>query len=136
MNTYLAIKHLHVLCVILSAAGFILRGILMLLESPRPRRQSRLLKMAPHVNDTVLLAAAVALAIMSNQYPFVDAWVTAKVFGLIAYIILGSLALKEREGRSKPLRGLYWVMALLTFGYIVSVALTRNPLGALSPLLS
>lgn len=134
MNTYLAIKHLHVLCVILSAAGFILRGVLMLLESPW--RRSRLLKTAPHVNDTLLLAAAVALAVMSDQYPFVDAWVTAKVFGLIGYIILGSLALKEGVGRSKPVRGLYWVLALLTFGYIVSVALTRNPLGVLSLLLS
>ena len=86
--------------------------------------------MAPHVNDTVLLAAALTLAVLTEQYPFVTNWVTAKVFGLIAYIILGFLALK---GDLAPrARFAVWLTALTVFSYIVSVALTKNPWGALA----
>lgn len=125
MNYYLAIKHLHVACVILSGAGFFLRGVRMFGDAPPPR--SRWLAMAPHVNDTVLLAAAMALMVLTNQYPFVDAWVTAKVFGLIGYIILGSVALKA--GRTRPARIAAWLAALAVFAYVVSVALTKSPWG-------
>ncbi|MCX7174357.1 MAG: SirB2 family protein [Proteobacteria bacterium] len=125
MTYYLAIKSLHVACVVLSGGGFFLRGILMLNDSPI--LEQRWLKIFPHVNDTVLLVAALTLAVMAGWYPFVDAWITAKVFGLIAYIILGSLALKA--GRSKSVRLASWLAALAIFGYIVSVALLHDPRG-------
>lgn len=128
MNMYFAIKYLHVACVILSGTGFFFRGLLMLNDSPLAER--RWLKIFPHVNDTVLLAAALTLAVMIGQYPFDAAWVTAKVFGLIGYVILGSLALKA--GRSKRLRLICWLLALLVFAYIVSVALTHDPRGFLA----
>ena len=128
MDMYFAIKHLHVACVILSGTGFFFRGLLMLSDSPLA--EQRWLKILPHVNDTVLLAAALTLAVMIGQYPFDAAWVTAKVFGLIAYVILGSLALKA--GRSKRLRLICWLLALLVFAYIVSVALTHDPRGFLA----
>ena len=128
MNTYLAIKHLHVACVVLSGVGFLSRGLLMLNDAPLLRQ--RWLRIFPHVNDTLLLAAALTLCALSGQYPFVDAWLTAKVFGLIAYIILGYLALKA--GRTKSFRLVSWLAALLAFAYIVSVALTHNPLGMLA----
>lgn len=122
---YIAIKHLHVACVIVSISGFFLRGMLMVAESPI--LQQRWIKVVPHVNDATLLAAAIALSAMSGQYPFVDGWLTAKVFGLITYIILGSIALKA--GRTRGVRIAAWLAAMVTFGYVVSVALTRNPAG-------
>ncbi|HQW19697.1 MAG TPA: SirB2 family protein [Rhodocyclaceae bacterium] len=128
MNAYFAIKHLHVACVILSGAGFFLRGLLMLSDSPL--MANRWLKIVPHVNDTLLLLAALTLTAMIGQYPFVAGWVTAKIFGLIGYIILGSLALKA--GRSKRVRLICWVLALLVFAWIVSVALTHDPRGFLA----
>lgn len=125
---YAAIKHLHITCVILSGTGFFLRGLLMFRDSPLLSR--RWIKVVPHVNDTALLAAAIALTVLTDQYPFVDAWVTAKVFGLIAYVILGSLALKA--GRTKGARRAAWFAALAVFGFVVSVALTKSPWGVLS----
>ncbi|OHC69552.1 MAG: regulator SirB [Rhodocyclales bacterium GWA2_65_20] len=125
MTYYFAIKHLHVACVILSGTGFFLRGFLMFRNASPPR--SRWIAAAPHVNDTVLLAAALALMVLTHQYPFVDAWVTAKVFGLVAYIILGSVALKA--GRTQRIRIAAWLAALAVFAYVVSVALTKNPWG-------
>ncbi|MBI3525625.1 MAG: SirB2 family protein [Betaproteobacteria bacterium] len=125
MLFYLAVKYLHIGCVVLSGSGFFLRGLLMLGDSPLLQR--RWLKIAPHVNDTVLLAAALILVALSGQYPFVDAWVTAKVFGLVGYIILGTLAL--RPGRSKGVRAAFWLAALAVFAYIVSVALSKDARG-------
>ncbi len=126
--TYALLKHLHVGMVILSGAGFFLRGLLMARESPLLTQ--RWVKVVPHITDTALLAAAIGLSVMSAQYPFVATWVTAKVFGLIAYIILGSMALKA--GRTRRVRITAWLAALAAFGYVASVALTKNPLGFIS----
>jgi len=125
---YLALKHLHITCVILSIGGFFVRGLLSLSGSTPARRNW--LRWLPHVNDTILLAAAIGLTVVLGQYPFVHGWLTAKVFGLIAYIILGSIALQA--GRTWGQRLVAWLAALLVFGYVASVALTKNPLGALS----
>jgi uncharacterized membrane protein SirB2 len=122
--SYLALKHLHVTCVVLSGLGFCLRGWWMLRESPL--RQHRLTRVLPHVVDTLLLGSALTMAWLSGQYPFVNGWLTAKLCGLIAYILLGAMALKR--GRTKAIRRRYFGLALLAYAYIVSVALTRNPL--------
>lgn len=120
---YLAIKHLHMLCAGISISLFTVRGIWMLADSPMLTR--RWVRIAPHVNDTLLLTAAITLAVWSHQYPFDMPWLTAKVLALLAYIGLGTVALKR--GRSKPIRAGAFVLALLTFAYIVAVALTRSP---------
>jgi uncharacterized membrane protein SirB2 len=120
----LALKHLHMTAVAVSFLLFFIRGIWMMRESPLIAR--RWVKVLPHVNDTVLLAAGLATAYRVGQYPFVDDWLTAKVFGLIAYIVLGTLALKR--ARTKRARIAYWVAALATFGYVVAVAVTKNPI--------
>lgn len=121
---YFSLKHLHLLCVVLSGTGFLLRGFWMLTGSPWLSR--RWVGVAPHFVDTALLGSAVSMAVMSGQYPFVEGWLTAKIFGLIAYILCGTVALKR--GRSKVQRAVFFVVACAFFLYIVSVALTRNPL--------
>ena len=122
--SYLALKHLHVTCVVLSGLGFCLRGWWMLRESPL--RQHRLTRTLPHIIDTLLLGSALTMAWMSGQYPFVNGWLTAKLIGLLAYILLGMMALKR--GRTLTLRARYFGLAVLAYAYIVSVALTRSPL--------
>lgn len=122
--SYLLLKHLHVTCVVLSGLGFCLRGWWMLRESPL--RQHRLTRVVPHAVDTLLLGSALTMAWMSGQYPFAQGWLTAKLCGLIAYIVLGSMALKR--GKTRQSRATYFGLALLTYAYIVSVALSRNPI--------
>jgi uncharacterized membrane protein SirB2 len=124
---YLALKHLHITCVVLSISGFFVRGLLSFSGSPLMGRGW--MRWLPHVNDTLLLTAAIGLVMVTGQYPFVQGWLTAKIFGLIAYIILGSVALKARCSRRQ--RQAAWGAALLAFGYVVSVALTRSQLGPL-----
>jgi uncharacterized membrane protein SirB2 len=120
------LRTLHVVCATLSLALFVLRGTWRLLDSPQLQR--RWIRIVPHVIDTVFLGAGIALAVRIEQYPFVHAWLTAKVLGLIGYILLGSLALK---GPNRPVRAIAFVAALGLFAYIASVARYRHPLGFL-----
>ncbi len=125
---YLALKHFHITCVILSGTGFALRGWWSMTGSPRLR--ARLTRILPHIVDSCLLASAIGLAVMAEQYPFVNGWLTAKVLGLFAYIGLGAVAL--RPARPKAVRVAAFAAALATLSYIVSVALSKNPLGWLA----
>ena len=122
---YLALRYLHISCVVLSGAGFLLRGAWMFLDSPLLGR--RWVRVVPHLVDSALLVSAVALAALSGQYPLAQHWLTAKVVALLAYIACGTMALKR--GRSRAVRCFFFVVALLVFGYIVSVAITRSLLG-------
>jgi uncharacterized membrane protein SirB2 len=122
--SYLALKHLHVTCVVLSGLGFALRGWWMLRDSPRLK--ARLARVVPHVVDSLLLGSALLMAWQSGQYPFAQSWLTAKFFGLLAYILLGTMALKR--GKTRNQRALFLILALVAYAYIVGVALTRNPL--------
>ncbi|HWI14320.1 MAG TPA: SirB2 family protein [Burkholderiales bacterium] len=121
--SYVALKGLHVACVVTSYSLFVLRGVWMLRGSARLQR--RWVKVLPHVVDTVLLASAVLLAMTIRQYPFVAPWLTAKVLGLAVYIVLGVVALKR--GRTPAIRLSAWIAAQLTFFYIVAVAVTHTP---------
>lgn len=123
MMDYAAIRHLHIACAGISVSLFAARGAMQL--GGIDWRRWRWLRIVPHVNDTLLLTAAVALAVISAQYPLAQPWLTAKVLGLCAYIALGSLALR----RSVPVkvRRNAFVGALLAAAYIVGVALTRSP---------
>lgn len=121
---YVVLKTMHVSCVAASYTLFVVRGWWMLRESPRLRQ--RWVRTLPHAVDTLLLASALAMAVMSRQYPFVAGWLTAKVLALLAYIGLGMIAL--RFGCSRGVRAAAWLAAQVTFVYIVAVALTRNPL--------
>ena len=57
--------------------------------------QQRWVKIVPHVVDTLLLVSALTLVFWSDQYPFEQPWLTAKVLALIVYIALGTIALKR-----------------------------------------
>lgn len=122
--SFMLLKTLHVGCVAVSFSLFFLRGLWTLNDSPLMRQ--RWVRIAPHVVDTLLLGSALALAVLIRQYPFADAWLTAKVLALLLYIILGSLALKH--ARSRAARLSCWLAAQAVFGYIVLVAINHNPL--------
>ena len=122
--TYLALNNLHLATLTITLALFLLRGAWMMADSPR--LQARWVRIVPHVNDTLLLISGIALAVLIQQYPLVDGWLTAKLLALIVYIVLGTFALKR--GKTKAQRITAWFAALLTFGYMVAVALAHDPL--------
>ena len=122
--SYIILKHIHLTCVVLTFILFTIRGFWMLSESGL--LQKRWVKIAPHIIDTTLLVSALALAITLQISPLEQTWLLAKIIGLLVYIVLGTVALKR--GKTKPIRMTAFVLALLTFGYIVKVALTKSPL--------
>jgi uncharacterized membrane protein SirB2 len=117
-------KSIHLITVVLTISGFLLRSYWMLCESPL--LQNRIVKTVPHINDTVLLLAAIWTAAIIGQYPFVNGWLTAKILGAIAYILCGGIALSY--GPTRRIRIVALVGALLCFAYVVYVAITKNPL--------
>lgn len=99
--------------------------------SPHHHRLTRIL---PHVVDTAFLASGIALALVSRLDLSASPWLWAKLAGLVAYIVLGSLAIKRAPGlRAKTL---CFLSALSVFGWMVSVAVLKSPLGFLASLFS
>jgi uncharacterized membrane protein SirB2 len=127
---YLAVKIVHQSAVALSLTGFFARGIGSLAGAAWVR--SRAAKSLPHVVDSVLLLSALTLAWMLRANPVATPWLLAKIIGLLVYIALGMIALKPT--RPVPVRAVAWVAALAAFGYIVSVAITKNPAGLFAAL--
>lgn len=130
MNNYLIAYYTHITCVTLSISLFLIRGFWMLRGSAMLDHKA--VKIVPHIIDTVLLVSAIALTVILSQYPFVHSWLTVKVVALIIYIVLGTIALKR--GKTPTVRGIAFVLAIVTFGYILSVAWYRHPFGILAPL--
>ncbi|WP_199609329.1 SirB2 family protein [Flocculibacter collagenilyticus] len=120
---YMAVKHLHLTFVLLSVSLLVLRFAWMLKSSPM--LEKRWVKIVPHINDTLLLISAFGLCFMISQYPFQDKWLTEKIFAVVAYILMGTMALK---GRTTQLR---WIAMLGAFGWlglIAKLAVTKQPI--------
>jgi len=120
--TYTALKYLHILTVAITLALFLLRSVWMLIDSPR--LQARWLKIVPHINDTLLLTAAIALLLVGSLNPLEQPWIMAKIIGLLAYIGLGTVALKR--GKTRAIRVKAMIAALGVFAYIVAMAVTKQ----------
>lgn len=119
---YSLLKLIHVGTVYITFGLFLVRGIWMLLDSPR--LQDRWVKVVPHLNDTLLLTAAIAMLVVGGLNPLAHPWLLVKIGGLLLYIGLGTMALKR--GRSKGQRALYFLAALASIGYIIAVAVTKQ----------
>ena len=119
---YPLLRTLHIATVHLTLILFLLRGFWMLVESPR--LDARWARIVPHINDSLLLFAAIAMLVVAGLNPLEQPWLLAKIFGLLAYIGLGTLALKR--GKSKAIRIKALIAALGMFGYILAVAITKQ----------
>jgi uncharacterized membrane protein SirB2 len=118
---YLVLRQVHAALAIASLLMFVTRGTLLLAARPIPRP----LRWLQHLNDTLLLTAAIALAVWSGQYPFQQAWLTAKLCALFVYILLGKQALRRELTVRQRLP--WFFAAVAAIAYVFSVALTRNP---------
>lgn len=121
--SYLFIKHTHTLLALLTISGFVVRGYWMMTDSGR--LQQRTTRIAPHILDTVFLASGIAMLVLLSLNPLSQSWLLAKFAGLIAYILLGSVAI--RRGSTRQVRILAFVGALSAFAYVVGVALSKSP---------
>jgi len=119
---YLAIKHLHVTAATLSIIFFMIRAYWSVTSSALLQR--RVVKIVPHIIDTILLVCGITLSIMlgpAGNQP----WVLTKIVLLLVYIGVGTVAIKR--GKTAKTRGIAALIAIAIFAYIVGVALNRNP---------
>jgi uncharacterized membrane protein SirB2 len=122
---YLQIRLVHIVCVALSGSLFAVRGALRSAEYAIANH--RALRLGSYMIDTALLVAAVVLTTILHQYPFVNGWLTAKVVLLVLYVGFGTLALKR--GRTRRIRIIAFAAALLTYIFMIGVAVAHEPIG-------
>lgn len=126
---YTQIKWMHVAAVLASGSLFLLRGLLL------QTGQQRLAMAAPvrylsYSIDSVLLTAALMLLTILPHAVFANGWLTVKLVLLVVYVVLGSFALKRAQ--TPRVRLMCYLLALLVFGFMLSIARSHHPLGALS----
>ncbi|MFT0546599.1 SirB2 family protein [Allopusillimonas ginsengisoli] len=118
---YLLIKHVHVTAVTLSILLFVLRSYWSVIGSDKLK--SKIVRILPHIIDTILLVAGVTLAaVIGPEQP----WILAKIVGLLFYIGVGTVAIKR--GKTPKSRAIAAVIAVVIFIYIIGIAMSHNPL--------
>lgn len=123
---YATLKSLHVTCVIVSAAGFVIRAVLNL-RDPQTLQGVRAARILPHLIDTLLLASALGMVWQIGFGALGLAWLQTKLLLLPVYIALGAIALSPR--RSRHVRGIAFASACLAFLGMLASALGKRPLG-------
>lgn len=129
---YPQIKAFHILAVLASGGLFALRGIFALAGQRWPLAAP--VRYLSYTIDTALLTAALMLLTILKLNPFVVPWLGVKLLLLVAYIVLGVMALKR--ARTTPARVGFLLAALLCFGAMYSIARTHHPLGILAGLVA
>ena len=122
---YVLLKQVHVFFALTSIIGFMLRWNWRM--SGSFLSQMKLTKIAPHVIDTFFLITGVALTFTINQYPFSTAWLTAKITGLLVYIVLAMFAMSGKI--SRPWQIAAFFAAVSTYAWILTVARFKSPWG-------
>lgn len=124
MSSYPILKHLHLLFVVLSLTGFIVRGLLMMLESHWLNR--RWMRTVPHFNDTLLLVFGLLL-LHYGPWTLQHPWLQLKLGLLLVYIGLGFVALRRgRVGRAARINA--WWLGVMVYLYMMSLAYYKQPL--------
>ncbi|MDJ0938314.1 MAG: SirB2 family protein [Woeseiaceae bacterium] len=127
---YAALKSLHALLAIVTITGFLLRGFWMITGSPL--LDKKLTRIAPHIIDTLFLLSGIAMLVIASMNPLAMPWLLAKFAGLIAYILLGMIAL--RRGPTPAIRMTAFAAAVAVFAWLYGVALSRSILSWLAVL--
>ncbi|UYG07664.1 SirB2 family protein [Halomonas sp. M4R1S46] len=128
MEHYALIKHLHMSAAALSLGLFLVRAWWSVRASPNLAR--RWVRVLPHLVDTLLLGLGGWLMVALSLWPHQQPWLAAKLLALIAYIGLGTLAIKR--GRTPAVRGVAALAALVVFAFMVGAAVRHSPLSWLA----
>jgi len=124
---YTEVRLVHVSSVIASGSLFALRGAMTLAGSSLPQHPA--VRYLSYTIDTVLLTAALMLLSMLHLNPLATPWLATKLVLLLAYIVLGSFALKRARTRNG--RAACWVMAMIVLLSMVAIARAKDPLALL-----
>ncbi|WP_417584510.1 SirB2 family protein [Nitrincola sp.] len=122
LEHYSLLKHLHITAAYASLAFFVLRATWSVSESSRLK--VAWVKFTPHLLDTLLLTLGVTMAILLSLWPL-PSWLSAKLVGLVVYILLGTIAIKR--GSTPGIRLVATFLAVLVFIYMLGAAHNHHP---------
>jgi uncharacterized membrane protein SirB2 len=115
---FILTKHLHVWCVTISFAFFLLRAVWHIKSSELLKQ--KWVKVAPHINDTILLISGAILIYPSINQSTVATWLFIKITLIVGYILTGIFAFRAKSIQ-KPL----FVLAIFFFASVVYLAVTK-----------
>ena len=120
---YPMMKHSHLLFVVLTVFLFNLR---FLLRWVWPEKNlPKLLKIMPHLNDTLLLGTGLWLMYITKFMPFVNAdWLGVKLLLLVFYIGLGTITMKSAPRSGKNI--IAYSASMLCVAAMVYLALYKS----------
>lgn len=122
MDNYVLIKMLHAVLVLAVGGLFLWRLFLMLTNAPR--QNGKVPTMLAHIFSFGVLGTGLGMVALYGSMP---AWVLAKLVFLFVFIALGVIAFKRAKTRTLQL--VMSGLALLTYAYLISVAVTKVPAG-------
>lgn len=128
LDHYMTLRNSHIGLVSASGALFAVRGLGVLAGATWP--MAAWVRRLSVAIDVLLLAAGLTLWTMLGLNPAREHWLGTKLVLLLLYIVLCSLALKR--GRTRRHKALFFVLALVLFGFMVTVALKHSPAGLLA----
>ena len=115
---YPAIKSAHVGLAALSFLFYLLRGGMLLANSPK--LESPWARILPHVFYTLLIAAGVTLATLGEMWG--QTWIWIKITLLVGFVVLGAIAFRRNSQLPRGRRAILWFVGLCLFGFIFAVA--------------
>ncbi len=122
---YPQIKSVHIACVLASGSLFAIRGAAVLSGARWPLALP--VRWLSYAIDTTLLTAALMLMSILPWVMFANGWLATKLILVVVYVVLATFAL--RRARSRRTRVGFYVAALLTFAFVITIAIAHHPLG-------
>lgn len=115
------LKIVHISFAFMTLISFV--GRIILSETCPKLLERKVLKIAPHVIDTLLLVTGITLVFQGNWLSGQYDWIIAKFAALFGYIGFGVVAMRHRG----MVKWLAFAGAIACFIYIGDVAVTKQP---------
>ena len=114
------IKSIHLVFIIASFVSFSGR---MALSAFKPEwLQNKILKIAPHIIDTILLLSGITLVIQGNWLEGEYGWILSKFVLLLGYIAFGVMAMRFKGIK----RWIAFAAAIACYVFIFIIAITKH----------
>jgi uncharacterized membrane protein SirB2 len=123
---YPEVRLTHIVLAIATGGLFAVRGLLV--QAGRAALANHVaVRYLSYAIDTALLTAALMLVTMLRLSPLDTPWLALKMGLLVAYVVLGSLALKRAPTAGS--RRACFVAAVVVYGLMIGIARSHDPRG-------
>jgi len=126
----LFIKYVHIFAIAVAFALFFLRGIWELRSYPDS--QERWVRAIPNIAYIIVAISAGLMLVMSPLRGWPGDWLTVKLVLTGIFAVLAMYLF--RVVQATIVKILVWLLALVVFLFVTTIAVLRNPMGILSVL--